>query len=43
MKVSKSVIWLSSLIAGLALIAAGVGLLYPVWRKHLSHSRRCVG
>jgi hypothetical protein len=29
MKVSKAVIWLSSLIAGLALIAAGVSLLNP--------------
>jgi hypothetical protein len=28
MKVSKAVIWLSSLIAGLALVAAGVGVLY---------------
>ena len=29
MKVSKVVIWLAALAAGLALIAAGVGLLYP--------------
>ena len=28
MKVSKAVVWLSSLIAGLALVAAGIGLLY---------------
>ncbi len=29
MKVSKAVIWLSSLIVGLALVAVGMGLLNP--------------